>query len=195
MSENTGLEPATPEPQASNDDDLKELLAKRQHAKPNKATWILLALITIGLGFAMGACTQKQVSSFSERSDRPDSSEQSERSEPSEQSGRSEQPEIASDPAGAIGGQPPGFPGGDATVGTVESLSENSLTIVTRDGRTVEVTVSDETPVTSSVEVPLSELPVGASVIVRGPTADDGSVIAESISEGAGLPGGRGERA
>ncbi len=174
MSENTGLEPATPEPQASNDDDLKELLAKRQHAKPNKATWILLALITIGLGFAMGACTQKQVSSFSERSDRS---------------------EVASDPADATGGQPPAFPGGDATVGTVESLSENSLTIVTRDGRTVEVTVPAETPVTSSVEVPLSELPVGSSVIVRGPTADDGSVIAESISEGAGFPGGRGERA
>ena len=176
MSENTGLEPATPDRQAPNDDDLKELLAKRQHAKPNKATWILLALITIGLGFAMGACTQKQVSSFSERSE------------------QSQQPEIASDPAGAIGGQLPAFPGGDTTVGTVESLSENSLTIVTRDGRTVEVTVSDETPVTSSVEVPLSELPIGASVIVRGPTADDGSVIAESISEGAGFPGGRGER-
>ena len=174
MSENTGPEPATPDQQAPNDDDLKELLAKRQHAKPNKATWILLALITIGLGFAMGACTQKQVSSFSERSDRS---------------------EVASDPADATGGQPPAFPGGDATVGTVESLSANSLTIVTRDGRTVEVTVSDETPVTSSVEVPLSELPIGASVIVRGPTADDGSVIAESISEGAGFPGGRGERA
>ena len=174
MSENTGPEPATPDQQAPNDDDLKELLAKRQHAKPNKATWILLALITIGLGFAMGACTQKQVSSFSERSDRS---------------------EVASDPAEATGGQPPAFPGGDATVGTVESLSANSLTIVTRDGRTVEVTVSAETPVTSSVEVPLSELPVGASVIVRGPTADDGSVIAESISEGAGFPGGRGERA
>ena len=174
MSENTGPEPATPDQQAPNDDDLKELLAKRQHAKPNKATWILLALITIGLGFVMGACTQKQVSSFSERSDRS---------------------EVASDPADATGGQPPAFPGGDATVGTVESLSANSLTIVTRDGRTVEVTVSDETPVTSSVEVPLSELPIGASVIVRGPTADDGSVIAESISEGAGFPGGRGERA
>ena len=174
MSDNTGLEPATPDQQAPNDDDLKELLAKRQHAKPNKATWILLALITIGLGFVMGACTQKQVSSFSERSDRS---------------------EVASDPADATGGQPPAFPGGDATVGTVESLSANSLTIVTRDGRTVEVTVSDETPVTSSVEVPLSDLPIGASVIVRGPTADDGSVIAESISEGAGFPGGRGERA
>ncbi len=174
MSENTGPEPANPDQQAPNDDDLKELLAKRQHAKPNKATWILLALITIGLGFAMGACTQKQVSSFSERSDRS---------------------EVASDPADATGGQPPAFPGGDATVGTVESLSENSLTIVTRDGRTVEVTVPAETPVTSSVEVPLSELPVGSSVIVRGPTADDGSVIAESISEGAGFPGGRGERA
>ena len=186
MSENTGPEPATPDQQAPNDDDLKELLAKRQHAKPNKATWILLALITIGVGFAMGACTQKQVSSFSERSDR---SGQSERSEQPDRS------EVASDPADATGGQPPAFPGGDATVGTVESLSENSLTIVTRDGRTVEVTVSDETPVTSSVEVPLSELPIGASVIVRGPTADDGSVIAESISEGAGFPDGRGERA
>ena len=54
----------TPDAHGPNDDDLKALLAKRQHAKPNRWTWILLGLIAVALGFAMGACTQRQLTSI-----------------------------------------------------------------------------------------------------------------------------------
>lgn len=55
----------TPPPASSsaepNDDDLRTLLAKRQHAKPTKATWILLALIAVAIGFTFGACVSRAV--------------------------------------------------------------------------------------------------------------------------------------
>jgi hypothetical protein len=54
----------TPDAHAPNDDDLKALLAKRQHAKPNRWTWILLGLIAVALGFAMGACAQRQLTAI-----------------------------------------------------------------------------------------------------------------------------------
>lgn len=159
------------------DDDLKELLAKRQHAKPNKVTWALLIVILIGIGFAMGACMQKGVSTVSNRSGAPDL--------PSA-------PASASDPAGAIGGGPSGGFASppDITAGTIQSIGGSTLTIATRDGKSVTVEVPDGTPVTSQVEVPLGDLPVGASVVIRGSVGDDGTVTADSVSEGAGLPGG-----
>jgi len=43
------------------DDDLKTLLAKRKQAKPNKATWILLALIAVAIGFTFGACMSRAI--------------------------------------------------------------------------------------------------------------------------------------
>lgn len=52
-----------PSPDAG-DDDLKALLARRQRARPTKATWILLALLAIALGFALGSCTQRAFSSL-----------------------------------------------------------------------------------------------------------------------------------
>ena len=40
---------------ATNDDDLANLLRKRQHAKPNKATWVLVTLLVVMVGFIGGA--------------------------------------------------------------------------------------------------------------------------------------------
>lgn len=52
---------ATAVPDEPDDDDLTTLLAKRQHAKPNKATWILLVLIAVAIGFTFGACVSRAV--------------------------------------------------------------------------------------------------------------------------------------
>lgn len=164
MSDGTGMPPAVENP---SDDDLKALLAKRQHAKPNRWTWILLALIAVSLGFAMGACTQRQVSSFT---------------------APMQEPSIASDPAGAIGGQPGATPPG-VTIGTVTEIVDGSIVLTTPDGTRVTVLVPEGTPVTTAVEVPLAEIPLGATVTVRGASADDGTVTAESVSEGALRPG------
>lgn len=163
-----------------NDDDLKTLLAKRQHAKPTKATWILLTLIAVAIGFALGALVRGAVPGSSSGTLGP-------------MPAMASTPAIASDPAGAIGGQAQqpgaGFPGG-ATMGTIVSIDGDTMVVATRDGSEVTVVVPEGTPVTTSVEVPLSELPEGATVIVRGATGDDGTVTAETVTEGGFAPGG-----
>ena len=154
----------TPTATEPNDDDLKELLAKRQHARPNKFTWVLLVALVLALGFAMGACVQKGVSTAT-----------------------SGTRGVAAEPA-----EPAERPG-DLTIGTVESIEGSTMTIATPDGRTITVEVPDGTPITSTVEVTLSDIPVGSDVIIRGTEGDDGTVTADSVTEGAsGLPtGGR----
>ncbi len=188
MSDSEMSEPTTTAPEP-NDDDLKELLAKRQHAKPNKLTWILLVLLILAVGFTMGSCMQKAASGIGGDAQprfpggAPSPAGAQVLTDPSE-------PAIASDPAGAIGGRPAGRPG-DLTIGTVESVDGSTLTITTPDGETITVEVPEGTSVTTSVEVPLADLPVGGNVIVRGTVDDDGTLTADSVTEGAGgFPGG-----
>ena len=155
----------TPTATEPNDDDLKELLAKRQHARPNKLTWVLLVALVLALGFAMGACVQKGVSTAT--------------------NGSMNQPPIAVDPSGVNAGPPAGRPG-DFTIGTVESIEGSTMTIATPDGRTITVVVPDGTSITSTVEVTLADIPVGSDVIVRGTEGDDGTLTADSVTEGTG---------
>ena len=54
-----------------NDDDLRAMLAKRARARPNRTTWVLLALIAVAIGFVLGACTQRVMGSLSESVDAP----------------------------------------------------------------------------------------------------------------------------
>lgn len=54
-----------------NDDDLRAMLAKRARARPNRTTWVLLALIAVAIGFVLGACTQRVLGSLSESVDAP----------------------------------------------------------------------------------------------------------------------------
>ena len=167
----------------SDDEDLKTLLAKRQHAKPNKWTWILIALLAVALGFTAGAFMQKQVSTMTDRTAPSSFPGAPDGDQPSAPSSRADA--GTGDPSGAGAGQ--GFaPRGDLTVGTVESIDGSTMTVATRDGRMVTVEVPEGTSVTSQVEVALSDLPDGASVVVRGDVGDDGSVTATSVSEGAG---------
>lgn len=62
---------ADPTSDQPNDDDLRDMLAKRAHARPNRTTWVLLALIAVGIGFALGACTQRVMGSLTEGVDAP----------------------------------------------------------------------------------------------------------------------------
>ena len=57
------------------DDDLRALLARRQQAKPNRTTWVLLTLIAIAFGFVLGSCTQRAVSDLNDRMAPPPSNE------------------------------------------------------------------------------------------------------------------------
>lgn len=65
--------PASTDPSSNqpHDDDLRAMLAKRAHARPNKTTWVLLALIAVGIGFVLGACSQRVLGSLTEGADTP----------------------------------------------------------------------------------------------------------------------------
>jgi hypothetical protein len=185
MSDETTTEKTTND--GPDDDDLKELLAKRQHAKPNKLTWILLVLLVLALGFTMGSCVQKGVTSATSARTAPSFPDGAPAGAPSAASG--ETPAIAADPAGAIEGKPMGR--GGLTIGTIESIDGATLTLSTPDGQTITVDVPEGTSVTSSVEVSLGDLPVGSTVVIRGAKGEDGTITADSVSEGAGgFPGG-----
>jgi hypothetical protein len=68
--------------------------------------------------------------------------------------------------------------------GQVTAIGENSLTLSTPSGKSVTVTVSDQTKIhlsRSQIEGHLSDIQVGNSVRVRGRQNDDGSLEARLI--------------
>ena len=172
--------------EAVNDDDLTALLAKRQHAKPNRLTWGLLTILVLVIGFIGGAFANQKFGATS---------------------GSSNAGSFRAAFAGGFpaGGFPAGgFPGsgqtgtgssttgaaalGNVTLGTVKLVDGTNLYLTTTTGETVKVKVPGTAKVTSQQTVALTDLPSGATVIVRGDKADDGTVTASSVSEGA-LPG------
>lgn len=70
---------------------------------------------------------------------------------------------------------------GGFLTGTVASKDAGSITLNTRDGNSRVVIVGPATTVSKSVNGTLSDVSVGSSVIVTGPTNGDGSVSASFI--------------
>jgi hypothetical protein len=100
---------------------------------------------------------------------------------------------------GAGQGGFPGTAGGDAptgmggfTTGTVTAVDGSTVTLELTDGSTVKVTTTDDTTVTTTEESTVDALAEGDSLTVTGDTDDDGTVAANSITEGATGFGGRG---
>ena len=173
------------------DDNLTSLLAKREHAKPNRATWVLLTLMVLAVGFVGGAYAQSMWGSSASSSTLPDFAAMAGQL-PGAAGGTSTGTGSTADASGsgAAGGFAGGFPGG-MTVGTLTAVDGNTLTITGQDGSTTTVTVPDTATVTASSEVPLTDLTVGENVIVQGEAGDDGTVTASSVSQGGGgFPGG-----
>jgi len=65
--------------------------------------------------------------------------------------------------------------------GTVATLSSGSLTLNTRDGSSHVVILTPATTVSKSVSGALTDVSVGATVMVQGATNSDGSVSASVI--------------
>ncbi|MGJ6963525.1 hypothetical protein ACSDR0_16600 [Streptosporangium sp. G11] len=87
------------------------------------------------------------------------------------------------------GGQEAGQGGGGRggmTVGTVRRVEGGKVYVQTADGSVVTVNTTDETSVRVAKEGKVTDLKPGGAVVVRGATADDGSVTATAINEGAG---------
>lgn len=177
-----------------NDENLATLLAKREHAKPNRATWALLTLIVLAVGFVGGAFAQSTWgASSSSTSGLPDFAAMG-----GSFPGAGGSSSTASAGTGTTGNQQGGFPGGQGgfggggmTFGTITSVDGNTLTITDSSGKAVTVAVPSSATVTANQEVSLAELAAGDTVIVRGETGDDGTITATSVTEGAGgFPGG-----
>lgn len=87
---------------------------------------------------------------------------------------------------GQNGENPPsGAPGngGNATIGTVESVSGTTMKVKRQDGTEVTVTLTDDTDIQVTKKGAATDLAKGSTVVVTG-TGDGTSVTAESIREG-----------
>ena len=74
-----------------------------------------------------------------------------------------------------------GFMGRQGTVGTVEQVEGNVLTLNTMMGTTVRVLIADDTLIQKTGEGTLDDISPGSQVTVSGEAEDDGSINATSI--------------
>jgi hypothetical protein len=165
---------AVAEDTSRGDDDLASLLAKREHARPNKVTWVLLTLAVLMVGFAGGALANQK---FGASTSSPSFGGFPAGFTP---------PGLSSTSGGA--GAAAGFPGagggfGGLTVGTVKLVDGTNVYVATNDGATVKVKVPASATLTAQKDIELTDLSAGTTVMVRGETASDGTVTATSVSE------------
>ena len=78
--------------------------------------------------------------------------------------------------------------GGSATVGTVSSVSGNSLFVTDTSGNTVKVTLSSATKVTKNVTVGRKAVRPGDLVVVSGAKGSNGAVSAATVSDTGSSP-------
>jgi len=157
------------------DDDLTTLLQRREHARPNRLTWVLLTVLVLGVGFIGGAYA-------------------------SERWGTSTGSAGGAAFPGLPAGMPAGFPGvgvapasgttaaavaAGTTTGTIKLIDGRKLYITDASGATVIVTVPKSATVTASSDVPLADLSSGASVVIVGKTGADGTLTATSVTQGS----------
>jgi hypothetical protein len=94
--------------------------------------------------------------------------------------------------AGGAGG------GGNASIGTISSVSGNTIYLTDSSGNTVKVTLSSSTKLTKSLGVPKSSLHPGDAIVVQGVKNSGGTLVATSVSDqgarttGGGSTAGRG---
>jgi hypothetical protein len=156
---------------APTDDDLTSLLAKREHAKPNRVTWALLTLLVLCVGFVGGAVAYQKFA-----------------------------PSSTGSNAGFPGTLPAGFPGfgalpgaattqsgtsaaaGTSTTGTIKLVDGTNLYLTTATGETVKVKVDASAQVTQQKPSSLANLAPGVEVTVSGASAADGTVTATSVA-------------
>jgi hypothetical protein len=96
-------------------------------------------------------------------------------------------------PSGPVGdgGGGAGLPNGangQFTIGTIESIDGDTITVATTDGGTVTIEVGDGTQIQVTDEGSISDLAEGDTIVATGSRSGD-TIDADSISEGGGLAG------
>ncbi len=76
-----------------------------------------------------------------------------------------------------------GATGNAGTTGKVKLVDGANVYITTSDGSTVKVATSSSSKVSKSVDVALSDLKAGDTIVVQGTTGADGTIAASSINQ------------
>jgi hypothetical protein len=84
---------------------------------------------------------------------------------------------------GARFGGGAGGGGGNASLGTISSVSGNTIYLTDSSGNTVKVTLSSTTKLTKSLGVSKGSLHPGDSVVIQGVKNSNGTLVATSVSD------------
>lgn len=166
---------------APEQDLAKELASRSGGRNVGKLTFVLVGLVLVVAGFAGGVVFNKATASAG--TDNGANGRQGQfgpgQFGPGQGNGT---------PTPGANGQnvPPGDFGqnGGFVTGTITAVSGDTVTVKQADGSTKKVKTSGSTTVTLSQKGAVKDLKSGDQVLVRGEAADDGSVTAQSISEG-----------
>ena len=172
--------PPTPEQVVASpavEGDLNEEM--RRAAKPfSKATLVLAGLVVLAAAFGGGAWTHSAFGSTSTSSTPARTGGQGAQSSTAAAAGQ------GGTQAGAGQGAAGGFRGGrGGTTGTVDRVDGSTVYVKTAQGAEVAVSTSDSTTVGLTQPGKLTDLKPGASVVVQGQAAEDGSVAAQAITQ------------
>ncbi len=93
---------------------------------------------------------------------------------------------------GAGGLATPAVPGTSGTTGIITKIDGTTITIQSRDGKSVEIKAAADTPVLSTSRQDIAALKVGDRLTATGETAADGSITPITLTQGGGFGGGQG---
>jgi uncharacterized protein DUF5666 len=159
MSDTEVLEPVKEE--TPDDTGLPAALAKAAPRRwTNRATPVLFCLVLLAGGFLGGVLVQKEWGKTT--------------------TAAAQTPRQGGGLPSGGPGFPPGPGQGEATTGTLTSVTANTLTLQTSAGRTVTVKIAETTKVLQTTTLPA--LRTGSPVTVQGSTATDGTITATEVS-------------
>ena len=174
-------------------DDLAALLAKRERAKPNRWTYLLGVGLVLVIGVVAGAWIGRTTAPTSGPSFpaggfpgfRPGAGGAGGAGFPGAGFPGAGFPGAGFGGPGETGGSATaGSSGGSATSGTVKLIDGQNLYITDASGATVKVKVGATATVTSQSPSTLADIPVGATVTISGSTGPDGTITAQSVTQG-----------
>jgi len=172
------------------DDEQSRLTRRPRRQFFNRRSAALIALVTCAAGFYAGVRVEKSQLGGTQSS--------AGLSLPAALGGnstsRSSGGAGASSGSGSRGGFPGGgtpFASGNASFGTVSSVSGNTIYMTDSSGNTVKVTLSSATKLTKTVTVDKAAVRPGDTVVVQGLKNKSGTLAATSLSDsGASSSGG-----
>jgi hypothetical protein len=85
--------------------------------------------------------------------------------------------------AGRFGGGAGGAGGANASLGTISSVSGNTIYLTDPTGNTVKVTLPSSAKLTKSLRVSKSSLHPGDTIVVQGVKNSSGTIVATSVSD------------